>query len=97
MTFVPTLGAVDHNRERRRSQNDRRVFERRRKLDRRSGGHARSSIATTVESAREHIRNAIQIFKRIGTGEAPSELVADADAAVNRLTRALADLDAGRI
>lgn len=88
---------MDTNRERRRSQNDRRVFERRRKLDRRSGGHARHSIGTTVESAREHIRNAIQIFRRIGVGEAPAEWTSDADAAINRLTRALADLDAGRI
>lgn len=88
---------MDHSRERRRSQNDRRVFERRRKSDRRSGGHGRPSLVTTVESAREHIRNAIQIFKRIGVGEAPAELTSDADAAINRLTRALADLDAGRI
>lgn len=88
---------MDTNRERRRSQNDRRVFERRRKFDRRSGGHSRPSIGTTVESAREHIRNAIQIFKRIEVGEAPAEWSADADAAIRRLTRALADLDAGRI
>ena len=88
---------MDTNRERRRSQNDRRVFERRRKFDRRSGGHARHSIGATVESAREHIRNAIQIFKRIEGGEAPAEWTSDADAAINRLTRALADLDAGRI
>ena len=88
---------MDTNRERRRSQNDRRVFERRRKFDRRSGGHARHSIGTTVESAREHIRNAIQIFRRIGDGEASAEWSSDADAAINRLTRALADLDAGRI
>ena len=90
------MGAVD-NRERRRSENDRRVFERRRKFDRRSGGNARPSIVATVESAREHIRNAIQIFKRVGLGEAPAEWSADADAAINRLTRALSDLDAGRI
>ena len=96
MTFVPTLRAVDA-RERRRSQADRRVFERRRNFDRRSGGHSRSSLVTTVESAREHIRNAIQIFKRVGAGEAPAEWSADADAAISRLTRALADLDAGRI
>jgi len=88
---------VDTNRERRSSQNDRRVFERRRRFDRRSGGHARHSIGTTVESAREHIRNAIQIFKRIEGGEASAEWSSDADAAINRLTRALADLDAGRI
>lgn len=50
-----------------------------------------------MESAREHIRNAIQIFRRIGVGEAPAEWSSDADAAINRLTRALADLDAGRI
>ena len=73
------------------------MFERRRSHDRRSGGTLRSSRATTVESAREHIRNAIQIFKRIGTGEAPAEWTADADAAISRLTRALADLDVGRI
>jgi hypothetical protein len=54
-------------------------------------------MLTTVESAREHIRNAIQIFRRIGTGEAAAEWTADADAAISRLTRALADLDAGRI
>ena len=88
---------MDFSRERRRSQADRRVFERRRKSDRRSGGHARSPLVTTVESAREHIRNAIQIFKRLGTEEAPAEWGADADAAISRLTRALADLDAGRI
>ena len=87
---------MDTNRERRRSQNDRRVFERRRKFDRRSGGHARPS-ETTVESAREHIRNAIQIFKRIEVAEAPAEWTSDADAAISRLTRALADLEAGRI
>ena len=87
---------LDHSRERRRSRADRRVFERRRKHDRRSGGFARPSH-TTVESAREHIRNAIQIFKRIGTEQAPAEWSADADAAISRLTRALADLDAGRI
>lgn len=57
----------------------------------------RSAMLTTVESAREHIRNAIQIFRRIGTGEAAAEWTADADAAISRLTRALADLDAGRI
>jgi hypothetical protein len=88
---------MDHSRERRRSRADRRVFERRMKYDRRSGGFARPSTAATVESAREHIRNAIQIFKRIGTEEAPAEWSADADAAINRLTRALDDLDAGRI
>jgi hypothetical protein len=88
---------VDTSRERRRSHNDRRVFERRRKFDRRSGGHARPSTGTTVESAREHIRNAIQIFKRMGAGGAPAEWTSDVDAAINRLTRALSDLDAGRI
>jgi len=67
------------------------------KYDRRSGGVARPSLVATVESAREHIRNAIQIFKRFGTTEAPAEWSADADAAINRLTRALDDLDAGRI
>lgn len=87
---------MDHARERRRSQADRRVFERRRKFDRRSGGVALPSVVATVESAREHIRNAIQIFKRVGTGAA-AEVSADADAAISRLTRALADLDAGRI
>ncbi|HEX4561707.1 MAG TPA: hypothetical protein VH113_07740 [Gemmatimonadales bacterium] len=88
---------MDHSRERRRSRADRRVFERRRKFDRRSGGFARLSTHATVESAREHIRNAIQIFQRIGTEEPPAEWSADADAAINRLTRALDDLDAGRI
>lgn len=81
----------------RRRTSDRRLFERRRKHDRRSGGVPRPSMVTTVESAREHIRNAIQMFKRIGATEPQAEWAGVADAAVTRLTRALADLDAGRI
>lgn len=87
---------MDAPLERRRSASDRRLFERRRRFDRRSGGTPRPSLVTTVESAREHIRNAIQMFKRIGPGEASAEWPAVAEAAVNRLTRALAELDAGR-
>ena len=86
-----------HDRDRRRSQADRRVFERRRKFDRRSGPHQRQSLSTTFESAREHIRNAIQMFRRIGDGDPQSDWPGAADAAVNRLTRALAELDAGRV
>jgi hypothetical protein len=71
------------------------MFERRRKHDRRSGGRSRSSIGTT-ESAREHIRNAIQMFRRHGDGEPQSDWPGTADAAVSRLTRALAELEAGR-
>ena len=85
------------DRDRRRSSADRRVFERRRKFDRRSGPHGRPSLSTTFESAREHIANAIQMFRRIGDGESQSDWTGAADAAINRLTRALAELDAGRV
>jgi len=82
----------------RRRRSERRVqIERRRKLDRRSGGLGRPSVVGTVESAREHIRNAIQLF-RAAPASPPSdqEWSGVVDAALTRLTRALAELEAGR-
>jgi hypothetical protein len=72
-------------------------IERRRKFDRRSGGHSRPSIVGTVETAREHIANAIQMFKQMEIGEPQADLVGVADAVISRLTRALAELEAGRV
>ena len=82
----------------RRRRSERRVqIERRRKNDRRSGGLGRPSVAATVESAREHIANAIQMFSRVGSGpNADPEWSGVVDAALSRLTRALAELEAGR-
>ena len=82
--------------ERRRSNDRRMQIERRKKFDRRSGGHARPSAAGTVETAREHIANAIQMFKQIDLGEPQADWVGVAEAAISRLTRALAELEAGR-
>ena len=87
---------MDTSRERRRSNDRRAPVERRAKLDRRSGGTARPSVAATVESAREHIRNAIQMFARVGQPGGDAEWTDVVDAALNRLTRALAELEAGR-
>ena len=72
-------------------------IERRRRVDRRSGGHSRPSIVGTVETAREHIANAIQMFKQIEIGEPQEDLIGAADAAISRLMRALAELEAGRV
>lgn len=83
--------------ERRRSSDRRMQIERRQRFDRRSGGHSRLSIAGTVETAREHIANAIQMLKQIETGETPADWAGVADAAISRLTRALAELEAGRV
>jgi len=82
--------------ERRRSDDRRMQIERRRTFARRSGGPARISTAGTAETAREHIANAIQMFKQIG-GEMQAEWAGVADAAINRLNRALAELESGRI
>ena len=83
--------------ERRRSDDRRMQIERRKRFDRRSGGHSRASTVGTVETAREHIANAIQMFKQIEHGELQAEWVGVADAAISRLTRALAELEAGRV
>ena len=81
--------------ERRRSTDRRAPIERRARMDRRSGGSGRPSMAVTMESAREHIRNAIQMFARVGQGS-EGEWAGVVEAALNRLTRALAELEAGR-
>jgi len=83
--------------ERRRSSDRRAQIERRRRMDRRSGGLGRPSVAATVESAREHIRNAIQMFARVAPStSADPEWSGVVDAALSRLTLALAELEAGR-
>lgn len=83
--------------ERRRASDRRLMIERRRKHDRRSGGVGRPSLTASVETAREHIANAIQMFKRLGNEDGPTDWAGVADAAIGRLTRALAELEAGRI
>jgi hypothetical protein len=79
------------------SERRRRSDERRQVLDRRSGGDD-AVVTSTIESAREHIRNAIQMFARVTTDEdRDPEWPEVADAVMHRLTRALAELDAGRV
>lgn len=75
----------------------RRRDERRQVIDRRSGGET-LTVTNTIESAREHIRNAIQMFARVATDQYQDpEWPEVADAVMHRLTRALAELDAGRL
>jgi len=85
----------------RRSGGDRRGTQRRVVVDRRYADERRSSsgMRPNVETPIEHIRNAMQVL--IGAVESQAPLTRDdfarrAEAALERLTRALASLEAER-